>query len=247
MSKDEQFEVSHEDLQGVAQWVFTNTLADMKNRIEDEALAGDRYQMLGLAPILRKLLIDGGNLVQLVNRRYRIPLTFKIVPFEMSDRAIHEKIASGMPRSSSPVGESSYWRLFAPGSLMPSAESPGVELGLAHFLAAHVGIVRGRRISVKELIQFYCIVEGGVHIGMPRRDYEKDMLVMVPTELSLHNQGIDNSPISSLYVCAEIVLASLQPLLEMVEKDPVDLKPKQDVFVYTEGVPRHRRGKAVGR
>lgn len=239
MSNENLNEITNDDFQAIAQWVFQQTMADLKNRVSDPSLAGDRYQMLGLAPLLRKLLIDGGNLVQAVNRRYKIDLKFGITPFSMSEREVYEIMKPSLSRSASSLQETRYWRLFSPGTLMSDEKSGGDPLGLAHFLAAHVGIVNGHRLTVKELIKFYCIVEGGVHIGMPRKPFEKDLLSMVPTELVMPNYGVDNSPISSLFVCAEIVVLALEPLLEAIDRDPVLPTPKPGIVTSSQGAPRH--------
>lgn len=242
MSNESLNQVTDDDFQAVAQWVFKQTMDDIKRRVHDPALSGDRYQILGIAPLLRKLLIDGGNLVQAVNRRYKLGLSFQIAPFDIQERELYEIITSSFPKPAPTLKELGYWRLFAPGLLMPNEDRPGESLTLPHFLAAHVGIVNGHRLSVRELVKFYCIVEGGVHIGMPRQKFEKDMLMMVPSELVMPNWGVDNSPISSLYVCAEIVILALEPLLEAIENDPVEPIPKPDILASSQGAPRHWKG-----
>lgn len=241
MSHESDDDLSPDAYQAIAQWVFTNTMIDLKGRLTDSSLVGDRYQMLGLAPLLRKLLIDGGNLVSRVNRKYRLPLEFRIAPFSLSERECYAIISANHPHPEIPINEMK-WRLFSPGTLVPNDEDSGQSLTLAHFLRAHVGVVCGHLLTVKELVQFYCIVEGGVHIGDARNRVEKDLIGFVPNELSMPNSGVDNSPLASLFVCGEIVLSALAPLEDAIAKDPTPLNPNPDFFAMTTGAPRHWKG-----
>lgn len=100
-----------------------------------------------------------------------------------------------------------------------------MKLGLAHFLAAHVGVVNGHRVSVRELVKFYCIVEGGVHIGDPRKGFERELLRTVPGELLQPMHGVNGSPIGILHPLVDIVKKALLPLMHAVKDDPAPLTP----------------------
>lgn len=225
----------------IAEWVFIHTMADIRARITDPSLSQDRYHMLGLAPLLRKLLIDGGNLVSRVNRNRRLPIEFAMNPFSLSERECIETIEANRDSTQFPVSEMR-WRMFAPGLLPPTEGGEAQALKLQHFLRATVGMVTGKRLSVKDLILFYCIVEGGVHIGEGRTPLERDLISYVPNEFMLPDFGIDNSPIASLFVCAEIVYEALLPLLQAVEAEPTPVSRVPGFEAKLSGMPRHRKG-----
>lgn len=224
MAKQQLPDISQDELQAIAQWVFMNTMVDLEARINDPGITGPRYQMLGVAPLLRKLLIDGGTLVDRVNRRYRLDLEYEIVPFALDDLECFEILKAHTAGSLPPLPDIPYWRIFMPGALLSSDESPGQSLGRAHFLNSHVGVVSGHRLSVRELVKFYCIVEGGVHIGDPRKPYERDILRTVTSELVQPMHGVDGSPIGTLHSVGEIVRRALVPLMKAVTDDPAPLE-----------------------
>ena len=55
--------------------LFLRVLDDLEGRIE---LAPDEYEVLGIAALLRKLLIDRPSLVHLVNREHRVKIRFEV-------------------------------------------------------------------------------------------------------------------------------------------------------------------------
>lgn len=49
----------------LAEWLFVETIADVRQRSEDPGVRS-RYEQLGIAPLLRKLLIDAIPLLNTV-------------------------------------------------------------------------------------------------------------------------------------------------------------------------------------
>jgi hypothetical protein len=46
----------------LAEWLFVETVSDVRRRSEDPG-SRSRYELLRIAPLLRKLLLDGSTLV----------------------------------------------------------------------------------------------------------------------------------------------------------------------------------------
>jgi hypothetical protein len=74
----------------LAEWLFVETVADVRHRSQNP---GDRsrYGLLGIAPMLRKLLLDGASLVDTVRAgRPEALLEFRVLPpGHPGDRALH--------------------------------------------------------------------------------------------------------------------------------------------------------------
>ncbi|UOR02085.1 hypothetical protein MUN77_01755 [Leucobacter allii] len=224
MAENLNTDLSAESLSAISEWVFCRTMVDLERRINIPQMRTDRYEILQIAPLLRKLLIDGGNLVNRVNRRHKLKIEFELVPFAKSDLDCFEMIQLTGLDGGLPLDKIPYWRVFEPSALMPRDGVESVSLGLSHFLAAHIGVVTRKRVSVRDLVQFYCIVEGGVHIGEGRNPLEKGLLATVPQELKSPMFGINQSPIGMLLPIAEIVKAALLPLMKAVTADPAEMK-----------------------
>src|SRR5690606_35629560 len=137
---------------------------------------------LDLAPLLRKLLVDGTALANRVNQGHRLKIEYQICPFDLSDLDCQNLIHSVQPGITMPINEIPGWRVILPGKLLPDDENPGESLGLPQFLATPIGAVNGHRLTVREVIKSYSNVEGGVHIGDPKKDFERHLFATVPYE-----------------------------------------------------------------
>lgn len=62
----------------LAEWLLVETVADVRRRSQRPG-GRDRYELLGIAPLLRKLLIDARPLVNTVRAvRPEVPTDFRI-------------------------------------------------------------------------------------------------------------------------------------------------------------------------
>ena len=77
--------------------LFVRTLADLRRRLERGRQ--DEYEAMGIAGLLRKLLIDGQSLVDQVNRDRRLKITYRTtLPASMRDPDYEKgEVVPGLP------------------------------------------------------------------------------------------------------------------------------------------------------
>ena len=66
--------------------LFIHTLNDLEKRVEST----DEYDVLMAAALLRKLLVDGGRLMDQINRAHRLKLRFRISDVSPLEKMIYE-------------------------------------------------------------------------------------------------------------------------------------------------------------
>lgn len=183
----------------LAEWLFVETIADLRDRSQNPALRS-RYELLGIAPLLRKLLTDRGEPLLVTVKRARQVITpqFRIRPWQVPDG----------------VDESFNYliRLGGP-ELVGDAETPA--LTADQFLAARVGMIEGKDLSVKQVLRYYAHVEGGVHFGDPDEDGQEAMSSMVPVLL-----GNTTGQIDILGHLGQVVVDALTPLYDSILTSP---------------------------
>lgn len=120
------------------EWLFLETLADLERKLDSST----PYGLVRASGLLRQLLTDGGRLVHLVNREYRLRLEF-VVP-DGSDPA--------------PFGPMVQW-------VDVSARAAQERTcDLDRFLAYKVLHFEKDAFSVKEIIRAVANKGGGVHL-----------------------------------------------------------------------------------
>ena len=131
--------------------LFIQTVADLERR----CASGDDYELLGIAALLRKLLLDPPLLMG-VNGELRLPIKFhvpkehKVDPattFYSAMDAFHPDLLAKDPRSRF-VNRDAFLKV----------------------LVAHVG---GQKVTVKDIITFEANMKGGVHLGEPSTDAQR--------------------------------------------------------------------------
>lgn len=157
--------------------------------------------MLGLSQTLRQLLIDGGRLVDVVNRDHRLPLEFAVGL--SSEEREAEMRALGLPDA----------RLHFLGAFPPT--EPRRKLSLKQFLSFPVAKLEGSHFSVATLIKACANRLGGVHFGEPASDSVEESEVRRFGE-KLSQLGMQHA-FSSLIIVAAVTLDALQPLARKVK------------------------------
>jgi hypothetical protein len=186
----------------IAEWLFVETVADIRQRSEHPR-ARSRYELLGIAPLLRKLLIDGSPLLNTVRAaRPEIRTEFRIRQWSASDNSQHGKDLPYLLRLGGPelIG----------GPLDPTLPK------LHHFLGAKVGLVEGRPLTVRDVVKYYAHVEGGVHFGVPDEGAQRVLSEMAPLLLG-HSTG----QIEVLAHLGAIVVDALTPLCKSILASPL--------------------------
>lgn len=185
----------------LAEWLFVETVADVRHRSQNP---GDRsrYELLGIAPLLRKLLLDGTSLVDTVKAgRPEILLEFRVRPW--LPPATDIKV--GAPRYS--------LRLGGP-ELVGKPDNSAVRTA-AEFVAARVGLVEGRDLTIRDVVRYYSHVEGGVHFGEPREAGQATLSSLAPLLL-----GRVTGQIEILAHLGQIVVKALTPLCDSILTSP---------------------------
>lgn len=183
----------------LAEWLFVETVADLRDRSHDPT-SRSRYELLGIALLLRKLLTDRGEpLLATVKRaRQEVKTEFRIRPWQapvVADDSLE------------------YLVRLSGSELVGDAETEA--LTADQYLAARVGLLEGRDLSAKQAIRYYAHVEGGVHFGDPKEAGQEAMSSMVPVLL-----GNTTGQIEILGYLGQIVVDALTPLCDSILTSP---------------------------
>lgn len=185
----------------LAEWLLVETIADVRRRSEEPGIRS-RYELLGIAPLLRKLLIDGRPLLNTVRAaRPGVPMEFRIRQWSEPDSQHGEDLPYML-------------RLGGP-ELVGGPEDPALPK-LKQFIGARVGMVEGQPLTVSEVVKYYANVEGGVHFGVPEKDAQRVLNQMAPMLL-----GRSTGHIEILAHLGMIVVDALTPLRESILASPL--------------------------
>lgn len=178
--------------------LFLATLDDL----DASAIAGrTSYDLLHVAALLRKLLLDGTSLLDSVNRSRRVKIRF---------HANHRQ----PPDDPAPTS----WSIqdgLDPDTAAPLRRNNIVELGRDAFLGVTIIVHDGVRLSVADVVRYVANVAGGVHLGTPTG----------PKEVALASLGqsmrVGGYPpeLRSLLSVARVVSKALQPLRDAIENE----------------------------
>lgn len=186
----------------LAEWLFVETVADVRRRSQDPGRRG-RYELLGIAPLLRKLLIDARPLLNIVRAaRPDVSTDFRIRQWSPPDDSCYDADLPYLLRLGGP-------------ELVGGPEDP-VLPKLKHFIGARVGLVQGRPLTVREVVKYYSNVEGGIHFGVPEEDAQRVLHQMAPLLL-----GRSTGQIEILAHLGTIVVDALTPLCESILASPL--------------------------
>lgn len=211
----------------LAEWLLVETVADVRTRSEDPG-SRSRYELLGIAPLLRKLLLDGSALVDSVLAARRgIPTEFRIKPWAKPQPGADE-----LPYA---------LRLAGP-ELVGGSDALALPT-IAEFARARVGLVDGADLTVRQVVRYYANVEGGVHFGVPKEEGQETMKTMAPVLL-----GNTTGQIEILGHLGQIVVRALTPLCDSILASPTIIPAMHRLNGYgsydhhwtTEYYARHR-------
>lgn len=186
----------------LAEWLFVETVADVRRRSQDPG-ARSRYELLGIAPLLRKLLIDARPLINTVRAaRPEVATDFRIRQWSAPDDTPDDADLPYLLRLGGP-------------EMVGGPEDP-VLPKLQQFIGARVGLVQGRPLVVREVVKYYANVEGGVHFGVPKEKADHVLSEMAPVLL-----GRSTGQIEILAHLGAIVVDALTPLCESILASPL--------------------------
>lgn len=188
----------------LAEWLFVETVADVGRRSRRRA-EYSRYELLGIAPLLRKLFVDKRPLLDTVKSdRLDGPLLFDVHPW-------------GPPTAADEQTDLQYRLRLGRPDIGAKADPP-VE-GVPSFLSTVVGQVGGDDLTVKQVIRYYAHVEGGVHFGVPEDPVEAKLARMAPLLVG-HSTG----QIELLARLGRITAEALRPLQSAILSSPTVIR-----------------------
>jgi hypothetical protein len=187
----------------LAEWLFVETVADVRHRSQNPG-ERSRYELLGIAPLLRKLLLDGASLVDTVRAgRPEALLEFRVRPWR-APATDAEAEAGTLPHA---------LRLGGP-ELVGGPDDPAVRT-VRGFVGARIGMVEGQDLTIRDVVRYYANVEGGVHFGKPKEAEQATFSSMAPLLLG-HTTG----QIEILAHIGQVVVNALTPLCDSILTSP---------------------------
>lgn len=178
-------------------YLFCRTVEDINRAIETP----DSYEVLRASALLRQLLIDGNRLVDIVNREAR-----KKIQFEIAD-------SWNTPYTKMVLEHGASFLAVLDG-LSPERmilKAPLKRLNRDQFLSHRVVFTQGAFVTVRDIIDHCSNVIGGVHIGAPRTESQKQLSDLQGIEV-----GGASISIRQLLPILLVVRKALEPLSEDV-------------------------------
>lgn len=172
--------------------LFLKSLNDLHLSIN----SGDEYKVLCASGIIRKLLVDGGRLVDQVNRDHKLKIKFRVIPPNFQS-------IQGVP-------EPHMWCMVDSIDPRRSPEKNAITelINIDKFLGLTIGRVDEHKYTVKNIIEFAANVAGAVHYRSPEGKLEEAI-----NELrKFHIFSDINVLLQHLRSIGRIILEGLRPL-----------------------------------
>lgn len=169
--------------------LFIRTLEALEAKLE----SNDEYEVLMIAALLRKLLMDKNPLMDQVNRDRRQRIRFLVnKSFVPTDNPLFWSVEDTLDANNLPL-----WP---------------IEVTKDQLFSCVVLMCEGHTITVKELIQHAAYVQGAIHADMPTN--RKDEVLKDWTE----TLGIGGLPagLRLLRTICRVVIKGLEPLKEQI-------------------------------
>lgn len=175
--------------------LFLRTMEDLERRVMRPKR--DEYELLAIAALLRRLLLDAEPLVDLVNRTRRLKIRFRTMyPATMTEVDLPEPPLPGA-NTPFPIGTKTVTK--------------------GEFLSRFAAFIAPYEYKVKDLILYGANIAGGVHAGLPRNDREATMMAGSET---VRIFGLDPS-IYELVGIGQVIVKGLAPLYQQVKNETV--------------------------
>jgi hypothetical protein len=156
----------------------------------------DAFNILKISANLRLLLLNG--LMQKANRNQKLNIIFTIV--SLDPELLKEFLDLLHPDS---IRVFSFQDILYP-KLFPNLKTKKVKL--KEFLSTHLGLASKTELTVKDIIKYEANVKGGVHLGSPRKDVEKEI------DQEIFYVGGLRFTLRQLTSIARVTLEALKPL-----------------------------------
>lgn len=181
--------------------LFLRTLEDLDRR----TTVADEYEALLAAGLLRKLLLEEAPLFHQVNKYRRVRIRFRI-----NDETPLEKIVL----EDNPI----YWAIgdaIDPDAFPAPGLSAPIDVKIDQLLARTVLVVRGERLSVRDLIKQVAHIDGAVHKGKPT-NVREELLDEMSRFMSFRDLP---ATVHHVQLVGRIVVRALTPLRDAILAD----------------------------
>lgn len=178
--------------------LFLKTLEDLETRINSQ----DDYEILMVAALLRKLLLDAYPLMDQVNEKRRLKIRFVINDYQMP-------VIKTLPTFPT------FWSI-EDGLDPEMARIPKpIEVSRDEFLARQILKNGNHFIAIKELIKHAAHVQGTIHAGEPEDEKQKHFSYLQSV------LGIGGLPAGYrlLRVIGRVVIKGLYPLNDQIKSE----------------------------
>lgn len=179
----------------LAEWLLLRTMEDLEVRCRP---GSDTYTLLGLSPLLRKLLTDHRPLVNGARARLQLPAPeFSFTPFEY------------------PADEDTPEFRLLVGFAQDDFMTPTTTTGLKGFLNATIGYHRQDPVTVRNVIRYFANTHGGVHAGTPDPGFEREV-----QRFTVSSDLMATGWMQSLVRISAVTLRALEPVATAIRADP---------------------------
>jgi hypothetical protein len=166
--------------------LFLRTLSDLAGKMT----SADKYEWLRSSLLVRQLLIDGGTLVDQVNRRHGLKLTFAVPDASgLVDEHVLVYVASD-----------------------DLGACPTRSVNRDGFFSTRLIYVNRQWFTVRDIVTTVANVLGGVHKGKPK-DSDQELLSELNAALQVMGAG---AAVQQMRRIGRIALQGLTPLAEAV-------------------------------
>ncbi|HJS55000.1 MAG TPA: hypothetical protein VJ765_10660 [Chitinophagaceae bacterium] len=172
--------------------LFLETLNDIRAKMN-----GSDYELIRACGLLRHLLINGGSLLGIVNRKYRLKIHFAI-----SDKTPPDNY------------------LFAYWTDISYLKEGTKQVSIDGLLSSRILTFVDMNFTVLDIIKAGSHVQGGIHSGVPESDNEKFLSVLDDKVFKEQYFGM-----KSIKAICSVVLSGLEPLEDLISgHTPADRK-----------------------
>jgi len=163
----------------------------------------DEYRILQIAGHLRQCLLDQHALLDVANAEYRIKFRFELADFE--NDCYNQHVLTMSPDS--------YFEMDGLSPRVRLTRNPAYKIvNREEFLGSTVGIVKGEKRTVRDMIKHAANKLGAVHLDNPAA-HQQALMGMIG---GMRLMGMD-AGIRVIVPIAQIFLAGVQPLRDAIE------------------------------
>jgi hypothetical protein len=169
---------------------FICSMIDLQNRMD-----GNIYDTIRASGILRQLLMDSSPLLSQANQRHKLKIVFELRDNSSELSKNHEQL----------------WVRPIP----VHDNDPVIKLDKEKFLQYPICIYKHHTYRIRDLIDYFCHILGGIHSGKPREEKEETFTKIHKAFFPI----IQEWPSISMKFIIQIVIKGLTPLINEIQNN----------------------------